>query len=104
MACFSILYIHQYQPLPVYKESAIRVNTSKSTYTFTSVMFVLFSGYRGSHDSGFSQSVRLSNVSSVHDSSIVGPPVPHRGPPDYFDMTGQAKLEPPTTRTANGQF
>ena len=64
--------------------------------------FILFSGYRGSHDSGFSQSVRLSNVSSVHDSSIVGPPVPHRGPPDYLDMTGQAKLEPPTTRTANG--
>ena len=29
----------QYLPLPVYDVPAIRVNTTKSTYTFTSVMF-----------------------------------------------------------------
>ena len=38
MACFSIWYKHQYLPLPVYEVPAIRVNTTKSTYTFTSVM------------------------------------------------------------------
>ena len=38
MACFSIQYLHQYLPLPVYEVPAIRVNTSKSTYTFTSVI------------------------------------------------------------------
>ena len=39
MACFSIYYTHQYLPLPVYKVPAIRVNTTKSTYTFTSVVY-----------------------------------------------------------------
>ena len=34
---FSIRYKHQYLPLPVYEVLAIRVNTTKSTYTFTSV-------------------------------------------------------------------
>ena len=38
MACFSIRYKHQYLPLPVYEVPAIRVNTAKSTYTFTSVL------------------------------------------------------------------
>ena len=38
MTCFSIYDLqHQYLPLPVYEVPAIRVNTSKSTYTFTSV-------------------------------------------------------------------
>ena len=37
MACFYIYYSHQYLQLPVYEVPAIRVNTSKSTYTFISV-------------------------------------------------------------------
>ena len=37
MARFSISQKHQYLPLPVYEVPQIRVNTSKSTYTFTSV-------------------------------------------------------------------
>ena len=36
---FSTWYQHQYLPHPVYEVPAIRVNTSKSTYTFTSVKF-----------------------------------------------------------------
>ena len=31
------IVLHQYLPLPVYEVPAIGVNTSKSTYTFTSV-------------------------------------------------------------------
>ena len=42
MTCFSISYEHQYLPLPVYEVPAIRVNTTKSTYTFTSVRVVVF--------------------------------------------------------------
>ena len=38
MACFSIKYLHQYRPLRVYEVPAICINTSKSTYTFTSVI------------------------------------------------------------------
>ena len=38
MTCFSMLYQHQYLPLPVYEVPAIHVNTTKSTHTFTSVM------------------------------------------------------------------
>ena len=38
MARFSIRYKHQYLPLPVYEVPAKRVNTTKSTYTFTSVI------------------------------------------------------------------
>ena len=41
MACFSKQYQHQYLPLPVYEVPAIRVNTTKSTYTFTSVLMYL---------------------------------------------------------------
>ena len=37
MAYFSIYYLHQYLPLPVYEVPAICENTRKSTYTFTSV-------------------------------------------------------------------
>ena len=37
MLCFSIQYQHQYLPLPVYEVPAIRVNTTKSMLTFTSV-------------------------------------------------------------------
>ena len=42
MACFPIEYSHQYLPLPVYEVAAIRVNTTKSTYTFTSVNFICY--------------------------------------------------------------
>ena len=42
MPRFSIQYLHQYLPLPVYEVPAIRVNTTKSTYTFTSVLIVHF--------------------------------------------------------------
>ena len=44
MACFSRLYYHQYLPLPVYEVPAIRVNTTKSTYTFTSVTILINAG------------------------------------------------------------
>ena len=40
MACFSMWYLHQYLPLPVYEVPAIRVNTTKSTYTFTNVFII----------------------------------------------------------------
>ena len=42
MACFSISYLHQYLPHPVYEVPAIRVNTTKSTYTFTSVLINVY--------------------------------------------------------------
>ena len=42
MAYFSIQYKHQYLPLPVYEVPAIGVNTTKSTYTFTSVLVCPF--------------------------------------------------------------
>ena len=44
MACFSIQYLHQYLPLSVYEVAAIGVNTTKSTYTFTSMKYVHFNG------------------------------------------------------------
>ena len=35
---FFYIVLRQYLPLPVFKVPAIRVNTTKSTYTFTSVI------------------------------------------------------------------
>ena len=37
---FLYMIYHQYLPLPVYEVPAIRVNTSKSTYTLTSVLYL----------------------------------------------------------------
>ena len=54
----------------------------------------LFTGRPGSHDSGFSQCMRLSNVCSVHEENLSTPQCSSEDN-QYIDMKGQAKFIPP---------
>lgn len=51
-------------------------------------------GRPGSHDSGFSQCMRLSNVCSVHEENLSTPQCSSEDN-QYIDMKGQAKFIPP---------
>ena len=59
---YSILK-HQYLPLPVYEVPAKRLNTTKSTYTFTSVMLARTLNSRGNKFANVSENYVLTNIS-----------------------------------------